>query len=97
MTRSVFHLHFLEECHTAMTTVYDKMCAKLVSLGLDEHHAREVLKRAKTDEAGRDMWDKSAEAYPALLLNFLWLNIRAVAKETIAEKWPEAWFRSVFD
>lgn len=82
-------------------TTKEKIKALLVDRGMFDSQAEQVLAIAipKMEEVmpGRITWERPSEEYPDQIYTLLWMQVKGIAKEWIAENKPEAWYRPMFD
>lgn len=80
-------------------TIEEKLVEILVSNGMFDTQAKEVLRNVKADKVNKPMrqrWNDALEDYPEILVNALWINTKQHALKWIDENAPQAWFRPMF-
>lgn len=73
---------------------------RLEASGLWPEEAAAILDEAKQRPETKDMtgrWDHVAGNYPPILVNILWVTVKHVAKEWLAQHAPLHWARPMFD
>lgn len=83
-------------------TVHEKLISMLVSQGMFEEQAKEVMELAKPKlialADGYDIKFESPENnYPAIIYPIWFMTIRRVALEWIKTNKPQAWYRPMFE
>lgn len=81
-------------------TVEQKMKDWLISNGMFDNQAEEVLNLAKEEELFKSMknrWQSDSEGYPTALYAVLIISLREIALQWIEENCPEAWFKPMFE
>ena len=81
-------------------TFEEKIKGLLVSNGMFDYMADEVMERIKADEAHQSMqgrWKDDVDGYPTQLFSVVWEIAKHHALEYIDENLPLAWFRPMFE
>lgn len=80
-------------------TFEEKIKETLVSNGMFDHMADDVMGRIKADEALKSMemrWDDDVDEYPLQIFQIVLISAKVHALEYIDETIPKAWFRPKF-
>lgn len=83
-------------------TVKEKFIDRLVSSGLFETQAKEVMDKAipeieKLTKGYHITWDQPADEYPDQLYSFWWVTVKKVVIVWIEKNIPQAWFKPMFE
>lgn len=77
-------------------TFEQKLKEMLVSRGMLEQQAEEVIQIVKRKEYNKpmeDRWQDDISGYPTLLVNLMWITTKAAALDYIEEFLPQVWFK----
>ncbi len=85
-----------------METIKSKLEGMLTERGLSTEQASEVMKDAipkmKDIVKGYNIdFNDCSSDYPEGVYNALFMSVRSIAREWIAENKPQAWFRPMFE
>lgn len=80
-------------------TLEERMIQELVERGLFDDQAQAILEIYKGDlgEVMAGRWNDSVEWYSKNMVKGLWVGVKIVAREWIAENLPRALFAPLFD
>lgn len=81
-------------------TVRELMIKRLVDLGLWPDQAEGVIEAARVHKMFSGLglrWSTPVDEYPASLATVVWISVRAVAREWLAEHAPGHWVRPMFE
>lgn len=86
-----------------MTTVKNKLKKMLISRGMSDEQAEEILKEAipalqkEAESLSYEItFDSPAEDYPSTLYSIWFATICPIALKWIDDNKPQAWFRDMF-
>jgi hypothetical protein len=85
-----------------MLTVESKLLRMCTNYGMSDIQAREVIDLAKPqlNELVDDYsitWNSSADGYPQVIYNTLFMVVKPIALKWINENTPHAWFKPMFE
>ena len=81
-------------------TFADVIQERLVSMGMFDDQAREVMqmvKDAPENEAMQSRWNDDTSGYPEAMTSLIWATAQEKALVWIDQNCPKAWYRSMFE